>query len=89
MERGVAEMTKKRIYILAAVILLVSCAAEIAGVHLHGAAASRLAREGIGPVGLTASETIDAARGVFNGWLIEAHNAALGAATPARPGAIR
>ena len=35
MERGVAEMTKKRIYILAAVILLVSCAAEIAGVHLH------------------------------------------------------
>jgi len=63
--------------------------ALIAGVHLHGAAASRLAREGIGPVGLTASETIDAARGVFNGWLIEAHNAALGAATPARPGAIR
>ena len=35
MERGVAEMTKKRIYILAAVILLVSCAAEIAGVHLY------------------------------------------------------
>lgn len=63
--------------------------ALIAGVHLHGAAASRLAREGIGPIGLTASETIDAARGVFNGWLIEAQNAALGASTPARPGAIR
>lgn len=46
--------------------------ALIAGVHLHGAAADRLAREGIGPIGLTASETIDAARGVFNGWLIEA-----------------
>lgn len=46
--------------------------ALIAGVHLHGAAADRLAREGIGPVGLTASETIDAARGVLNGWLIEA-----------------
>ena len=46
--------------------------ALVAGVHLHGAAADRLAREGIGPVGLTASETIDTARGVFNGWLIEA-----------------
>lgn len=46
--------------------------ALIAGVHLHGAAADRLAREGVGPIGLTASETIDAARGVFNGWLIEA-----------------
>ncbi|AVR89554.1 NAD(P)H-hydrate dehydratase [Thauera aromatica] len=46
--------------------------ALLAAVHLHGAAADRLAREGIGPVGLTASETIDAARGVFNGWLIEA-----------------
>lgn len=44
----------------------------MAAVHLHGAAADRLAREGIGPVGLTASETIDAARGIFNGWLIEA-----------------
>ncbi|MDY0073098.1 MAG: NAD(P)H-hydrate dehydratase [Thauera sp.] len=48
--------------------------ALIAAVHLHGAAADRLAREGIGPVGLSASETIDAARGVFNGWLIEAQS---------------
>lgn len=47
-------------------------AALIAAVHLHGAAADRLAREGIGPIGLSASETIDAARGIFNGWLIEA-----------------
>ena len=46
--------------------------ALIAAVHLHGAAADRLAREGIGPIGLSASETIDAARGVYNGWLIEA-----------------
>ncbi len=46
-------------------------AALIAAVHLHGAAADRLAREGIGPIGLSASETIDTARGVFNGWLIE------------------
>lgn len=46
--------------------------ALIAAVHLHGAAADRLAREGIGPIGLTAGEVIDAARGVFNGWIIEA-----------------
>lgn len=46
--------------------------ALIAAVHLHGAAADRLAREGIGPIGLTAGEVIDAARGVYNGWLIEA-----------------
>ena len=46
--------------------------ALLAAVHLHGAAADRLAREGIGPIGLSASETIDAARGVYNGWLIEA-----------------
>ncbi len=47
--------------------------ALIAAVHLHGLAADRLAREGIGPIGLTAGEVIDAARGVFNGWLIEAN----------------
>lgn len=46
--------------------------ALIGGVHLHGAAADRLAREGIGPIGLTAGEVIDAARGVFNGWIVEA-----------------
>lgn len=46
--------------------------ALIAAVNLHGAAADRLAREGIGPIGLTAGEVIDAARGVFNGWMIEA-----------------
>lgn len=44
-------------------------AALIAGVHLHGAAADLLTREGTGPVGLTAGETIDAARRAWNSWL--------------------
>jgi NAD(P)H-hydrate repair Nnr-like enzyme with NAD(P)H-hydrate dehydratase domain len=44
-------------------------ASLIAGVHLHGAAADLLASEGVGPVGLTAGETIDAARRVWNQWL--------------------
>jgi hydroxyethylthiazole kinase-like uncharacterized protein yjeF len=44
----------------------------LAAVHLHGAAADRLAREGIGPIGLTATEVADASRGVFNGWMIKA-----------------
>lgn len=60
--------------------------ALIAGVHLHGAAADRLAREGIGPIGLTAGETIDAARGVFNGWLIEAQRVPRISAAPFRAG---
>ena len=47
--------------------------ALLAATHLHGAAADRLAREGIGPIGLTASEVCDAARGVFNGWIVQAH----------------
>ncbi len=49
--------------------------AVIAAVHLHGSAADRLAREGVGPVGLTASEVIEAARGVFNGWIVRASQA--------------
>jgi len=44
-------------------------AALIASVHLHGVAADQLAAAGTGPVGLTAGETIDAARRVWNGWL--------------------
>ena len=40
-----------------------------AAVHLHGAAADLLATEGDGPIGLTASETIIAARRVFNSWI--------------------
>jgi len=41
----------------------------VLGVHLHGAAADDLVRKGIGPVGLTAGEVIDAARRTWNGWL--------------------
>lgn len=41
--------------------------AMFAAVHLHGAAADHLATTGIGPVGMTASELIDAARHCLNG----------------------
>jgi ADP-dependent NAD(P)H-hydrate dehydratase / NAD(P)H-hydrate epimerase len=54
-------------------------AALIAAVHLHGAAADRLAESGFGPIGLTASEAINAARATFNGWIAEA------ASPPAEP----
>lgn len=40
--------------------------ALLAGVHVHGLAADELVTNGIGPVGLTASETIDASRRVWN-----------------------
>ena len=40
----------------------------VLGTHLHGVAADEQVRAGIGPVGLTASETIVAARRVWNGW---------------------
>jgi ADP-dependent NAD(P)H-hydrate dehydratase / NAD(P)H-hydrate epimerase len=43
--------------------------ALVLGVHLHGAAADALVKDGTGPVGLTASELIDAARRQWNGWL--------------------
>ncbi|MNY73777.1 hypothetical protein D3C86_2126460 [compost metagenome] len=36
-------------------------------VWLHGAAADALAAQGIGPIGLTAGELADAARGLRNG----------------------
>ncbi|MDR3087301.1 MAG: NAD(P)H-hydrate dehydratase, partial [Azoarcus sp.] len=42
--------------------------ALLAAVHLHGAAADRLVSDGIGPIGLTAGETIPVARAVFNAW---------------------
>ena len=45
--------------------------ALVLGTHLHGAAADALVREGIGPVGLTASEVTDAARRLWNDWLLE------------------
>ncbi|PKO66519.1 MAG: bifunctional ADP-dependent NAD(P)H-hydrate dehydratase/NAD(P)H-hydrate epimerase [Betaproteobacteria bacterium HGW-Betaproteobacteria-14] len=43
-------------------------AALLCAVHLHGAAADQLAAGGTGPIGLTAGETIDAARQRFNIW---------------------
>jgi hydroxyethylthiazole kinase-like uncharacterized protein yjeF len=46
--------------------------AIVLGVHLHGAAADELVRTGTGPVGLTAGEVTDAARTLWNKWLLEA-----------------
>ncbi|ATE59916.1 NAD(P)H-hydrate dehydratase [Thauera sinica] len=62
---------------LVASLLAQGWAAEpalIAAVHLHGAAADMLAREGVGPIGLTAGELIGAARRLFNGWLAQARH---------------
>ena len=39
------------------------------GTYLHGAAADALVEQGIGPIGLTASEVIDAARRLLNRWV--------------------
>ncbi|MBE7422674.1 MAG: Bifunctional NAD(P)H-hydrate repair enzyme Nnr [Rhodocyclaceae bacterium] len=43
--------------------------AALCAVHLHGLAADLLVGGGIGPAGLTANETIDAARRIFNAWI--------------------
>ena len=43
--------------------------ALLCAAHLHGVAADQLVENGIGPAGLTASETIDAARRIFNAWI--------------------
>jgi len=43
--------------------------ALVLGTHLHGCAADECVRAGAGPVGLTASELIDPARRIWNGWL--------------------
>jgi ADP-dependent NAD(P)H-hydrate dehydratase / NAD(P)H-hydrate epimerase len=51
-------------------------ASLVLGVHLHGASADDLVQNGIGPVGLTASEISDAARRRWNAWLGEAHDPA-------------
>jgi len=42
--------------------------ALLAAVYLHGAAADELVAQGIGPVGLTASEVIETARILLNRW---------------------
>jgi ADP-dependent NAD(P)H-hydrate dehydratase / NAD(P)H-hydrate epimerase len=44
-------------------------AALVLGTHLHGAAADALVAAGVGPVGLTATELLDPARRLWNGWL--------------------
>ncbi len=51
-------------------------AATVAAVHLHGAAAERLSQQGVGPIGLSAGETIAPARSLFNEWLNESATAA-------------
>ena len=43
--------------------------ALVLGTHLHGLAADELAKAGVGPIGMTASEVVDAARRVWNQWL--------------------
>lgn len=43
--------------------------AALLGVHLHGAAADALVSQGLGPVGLTASEVLMEARHLLNHWL--------------------
>ena len=43
--------------------------ALLLGVYLHGAAADTLVAQGIGPIGLTASEVIEAARRLLNQWV--------------------
>lgn len=43
--------------------------ALLLAVHLHGAAADRLVAQGIGPVGLTASEVIEEGRDLLNLWI--------------------
>lgn len=42
--------------------------ALLMGVHLHGAAADALVEQGIGPIGLTASELIESGRDTLNRW---------------------
>jgi hydroxyethylthiazole kinase-like uncharacterized protein yjeF len=43
--------------------------ALVLGTHLHGRAADECVKAGAGPVGLVASELIDPARRIWNGWL--------------------
>ena len=43
--------------------------ALVLGTHLHGLAADELAKNGVGPVGMTSSELTDTARRIWNQWL--------------------
>lgn len=51
--------------------------AMLCAVHLHGAAAERLAEEGRGPVGMSASDVTDSARMLLNEWVYRARPGAL------------
>jgi ADP-dependent NAD(P)H-hydrate dehydratase / NAD(P)H-hydrate epimerase len=42
--------------------------ALLLGVYLHGAGADACVERAVGPIGLTATEVIDGARGVLNDW---------------------
>ncbi|MBM3392901.1 MAG: NAD(P)H-hydrate dehydratase [Betaproteobacteria bacterium] len=57
---------------IAAALLAQGWPAEAAlacATHLHGVAADRLVDAGVGPIGLTAGETIESARRAFNAWI--------------------
>jgi NAD(P)H-hydrate repair Nnr-like enzyme with NAD(P)H-hydrate dehydratase domain len=43
-----------------------SHSAVVAGVYLHGLAADQLLSDNKGPIGMTASETIDTSRSILN-----------------------
>jgi NAD(P)H-hydrate repair Nnr-like enzyme with NAD(P)H-hydrate dehydratase domain len=43
--------------------------ALLLAVYLHGAAADELVAQGIGPIGLTATEVTDRARMLINRWV--------------------
>jgi hydroxyethylthiazole kinase-like uncharacterized protein yjeF len=45
--------------------------ATLLAVYLHGAAADDLAAQGIGPIGMTASEIVDASRALLNAWVYQ------------------
>jgi hydroxyethylthiazole kinase-like uncharacterized protein yjeF len=51
--------------------------AVLCAAYLHGAAAERLAEEGRGPLGMSASDAIDAARMLLNEWVYRARPGAL------------
>jgi len=48
--------------------------AMMAAANLHGTAAERLANEGIGPIGLAASEVVESSRKVLNSWQVQSGN---------------
>ncbi len=51
--------------------------AMLCAAYLHGAAAEKLAEEGRGPVGMSASDAIDAARMLLNEWVYRARSCGL------------